>query len=167
VSRAALNEPDTAWRSVSSSEADTRAWGRRLGERLVGGEALALIGELGAGKTRFVQGLAEGLGVDTRKVSSPTFAIRHDHVGRVTLLHLDFYRLHDHEEVEWLDMLEAPDDAVIAVEWADRLPHALPDDRLEIAFTTGPDPDDRSITWTARGPRAERALAALRAAHAG
>jgi tRNA threonylcarbamoyladenosine biosynthesis protein TsaE len=167
VSRASLNEPDTVWRSVSSSEADTRAWGRRLGERLVGGEALALVGELGAGKTRFVQGLAEGLGVEAHRVSSPTFAIRHDHVGRVTLLHLDFYRLRDPAEVEWLGMLESPDDAVIAAEWADRLPDALPDDRLEIAFTAGPDPDDRSITWTARGPRAERALAALRAAHGG
>ena len=114
-----------------------------------------------------VERLAEGLGVDTQRVSSPTFAIRHDHVGRVTLLHLDFYRLHDPEEVEWLGMLDAPDDAVIAVEWADRLPGALPDDRLEIAFTVGPGPDDRSITWTARGPRAERALAALRAAHGG
>ncbi|MFZ5862623.1 MAG: tRNA (adenosine(37)-N6)-threonylcarbamoyltransferase complex ATPase subunit type 1 TsaE [Nitrospirota bacterium] len=167
MSRAALNEPDTAWRIVSRSEADTRAWGRRLGERLVGGETLALIGELGAGKTRFAQGLAEGLGVDAFRVSSPTFAIRHDHVGRVMLLHLDFYRLHDAEEVEWLGMLDAPDDAVIAVEWADRLPGALPDDRLEIAFVAGPDADDRSLTCTAQGPRAERALAALRAAHGG
>ncbi|MFZ5874807.1 MAG: tRNA (adenosine(37)-N6)-threonylcarbamoyltransferase complex ATPase subunit type 1 TsaE [Nitrospirota bacterium] len=167
MSRAALNEPDTAWRIVSRSEADTHAWGRRLGERLVGGETLALIGELGAGKTRFVQGLAEGLGVDAFRVSSPTFAIRHDHAGRVAFLHLDFYRLHDTAEVEWLGMLDAPDDAVVAIEWADRLPGALPDDCLEIALTSGPAPDDRSLTFTARGPRAERALAALRAAHDG
>jgi tRNA threonylcarbamoyladenosine biosynthesis protein TsaE len=167
VSRAALNEPDTAWSTDSRSEAHTRAWGRRLGERLVGGEVLALIGELGAGKTRFVQGLGEGLGVTGLQVSSPTFAIRHDHVGRVALLHLDFYRLHDAEEVEWLGMLDAPDDAVIAIEWADRLPGALPEDCLEIAFTPGHDPDERSLTFTARGPRAERALAALRAAHVG
>jgi tRNA threonylcarbamoyladenosine biosynthesis protein TsaE len=167
VNRAALNEPDTVWRTGSRSEAETRAWGRRLGERLVGGEVLALIGELGAGKTRFVQGLGEGLGVDAWQVSSPTFAIRHDHVGRVTLLHLDFYRLHDADEVEWLGMLDAPDDAVIAIEWADRLPGALPDDCLEIAFTASPDSDTRSLTFTAGGPRAERALAALRAAHGG
>jgi tRNA threonylcarbamoyladenosine biosynthesis protein TsaE len=165
VSRAAVNEPDTVWRCPSPSEAATRALGRRLGERLAGGEVLALIGELGAGKTRFVQGLAEGLGVEPHRVSSPTFAIRHDHLGRVTLLHLDFYRLQDPEEVEWLGMLEAPEDAVIAAEWSDRLPDALPDDRLEIAFTLGPNADDRSLTWTARGPRAERALAALRAAY--
>ena len=167
MSPVALNEPDTAWCSVSRSEAETRAWGRRLGELLVGGEVLALIGELGAGKTRFVQGLGEGLGVDGLQVSSPTFAIRHDHVGRVALLHMDFYRLHDAEEVEWLGMLDAPDDAVIAVEWADRLLGALPDDYLEIAFTASPDSDSRSLTITARGPRAERALAALRAAHGG
>jgi tRNA threonylcarbamoyladenosine biosynthesis protein TsaE len=128
---------------------------------------LALIGELGAGKTRFVQGLSEGLGADTSQVSSPTFAIRHDHVGRLPLLHLDFYRLHDAEEVEWLGMLDAPDGAVIAVEWADRLPGALPDDALEIAFAASPDSDNRSLTFTARGPRAERALAALLAVHGG
>jgi tRNA threonylcarbamoyl adenosine modification protein YjeE len=105
--------------------------------------------------------------VDGLQISSPTFAIRHDHVGRVALLHLDFYRLHDADEVDWLGMLDAPDDAVIAVEWADRLPGALPDDCLEIAFTAGPDSDNRSLAFTARGPRAERALAALRAAHGG
>jgi tRNA threonylcarbamoyladenosine biosynthesis protein TsaE len=165
MSRAALNEPDTVWRTVSHSEAETRAWGLRLGEHLVGGETLALIGALGAGKTRFVQGLGEGLGVDASHVSSPTFAIRHDHVGRVALLHLDFYRLHDAAEVDWLGMLDAPEDAVIAIEWADRLPGALPGDFLEIAFTASTDSDTRSLTLIARGPRAERALAALRAAH--
>jgi tRNA threonylcarbamoyladenosine biosynthesis protein TsaE len=165
VNPGTVSDPDTVWRCVSASETETRALGRRLGERLMGGEVLALIGELGAGKTRFVQGLAEGLGVEPNRVSSPTFSIRHDHAGRVALLHLDFYRLHDPEEVEWLGMLETADNSVIAVEWADRLRAALPADRLEIVFTVGPSPDERSFTWTARGPRAERALAALRAAY--
>lgn len=161
------NDPETAWRYVSASEGDTRRLGRLLGEALTGGEVLALIGELGAGKTRFVQGLAEGLGVEQRRVSSPTFAIRHDHAGRLMLLHLDFYRLHDPDEIEWLGVLEAPDRAVIAIEWADRLPEALPADRMEIEFSAGDVPDARILSWIARGPRHERLLAAVRAADAG
>lgn len=156
----------TTWRSGSSSEADTRESGRLLGSRLAGGEVLALTGELGAGKTRFIQGLAEGLGV-AGAVASPTFAIRHDHAGRVMLLHMDFYRLRDPDEIEWLGVLDAPADAVIAIEWADRLPDALPADRLEIAFTPADGADRRTLTWTAHGPRAERALALVSAAHGG
>ena len=158
---------DTVWRCASASEAQTRALGRMLGTHLTGGDVLALIGELGAGKTRFVQGLAEGLGVAAGTVSSPTFAIRHDHVGRLTLLHLDFYRLRDPDEIDWLGVLDAPADAVIAVEWADQLPDVLPADRLDITFEPADGPEDRTISWTARGPRADRALASLRAAYGG
>lgn len=160
----AANAPGTAWRCVSDSEARTRALGALLGSRLAGSEVLALTGELGAGKTRFIQGLAEGLGV-AAVVSSPTFAIRHDHAGRLMLLHMDFYRLRDPDEIDWLGVLDAPTDAVIAIEWADRLPDVLPADRLDIAFELGDGTDHRAISWTARGPRAERALALLRAAH--
>jgi tRNA threonylcarbamoyladenosine biosynthesis protein TsaE len=127
---------------------------------------IGLIGDLGAGKTRFVQGLAEGLGVPPGRVASPTFAIRHDHRGRLPLSHLDFYRLHDSDEIDWLGMLEASSDAVFAVEWADRLPDVLPPDRLDIRFETG-ERAERVLSWTARGPRAERALTALRAAYGG
>ncbi len=157
----------TVWCCASASEAQTRALGRTLGTCLAGGEVLGLVGELGAGKTRFVQGLAEGLGVTGGTVSSPTFAIRHDHAGRVTLLHLDFYRLRDPEEIDRLGILDAPADAVLAIEWADRLPEALPADRLDIAFASASGPEDRILSWTARGPRADRALASLRAAHGG
>ena len=163
----ALKAPDTAWRFVSASEEDTRKLGQTLGAGVTGGEVLALIGELGTGKTRFVQGLADGLGVEPRRVSSPTFAIRHDHVGRLTLLHLDFYRLHDADEIDWLGVLEAPEGAVVAIEWADRLPDALPADRLDIVFSAAPGPEGRVLSWTARGPRYERTLAAVRAVHGG
>jgi tRNA threonylcarbamoyladenosine biosynthesis protein TsaE len=154
----------TTRRFTSSSEAETRELAKTLGSRLTGGEVLTLTGELGAGKTRFVQGLAEGLGV-AGAVASPTFAIRHDHAGRLMLLHMDFYRLRDPDEIDWLGVLEAPADAVIAIEWADRLPDALPADRLEIAFATADGPDSRTLTLIAHGPRAERSLALLGAAH--
>ncbi len=162
-----VNAANTVWRCSSRSETDTATYGRLLGERLSGGEVIALIGDLGAGKTRFVQGLAQGLGVASGRVSSPTFAIRHDHLGRLPLLHLDFYRLRDPDEIDWLGMLEASSDAVFAVEWADRLPDVLPPDRLEITFNMTARPTDRLLSWTARGPRGERALAAFHAAHGG
>lgn len=146
---------------------DTITLGRLLGACLSGGEVIGLIGDLGAGKTRFVQGLAEGLGVAPGRISSPTFTIRHDHLGRLPLLHLDFYRLRDPDEIDWLGVLEASSDAVIAVEWADRLPDALPPDRMDIVFETTADPAERMLSWTARGPRGERALTALRAGYGG
>jgi len=167
MTAASANASDTAWRVASASEAQTRALGRLLGTNLDGGEVLALTGELGAGKTRFIQGLAEGLGVAVGAISSPTFAIRHDHTGRLMLLHMDFYRLRDPDEIDWLGVLDAPADAVIAIEWADRLPGVLPADRLDIAFEPAGGTDDRTLAWTAHGPRAERALALLRAAHGG
>lgn len=163
----AVNDPDTVWRCLSASEDETRDLGRTLGARLSGGEVLALVGGLGAGKTRFVQGLAQGLGVEPRRVASPTFAIRHDHVGRLALIHVDFYRLRDPDEVDRLGILETPDQAVIAIEWADRLPGILPPDRLDIVFSAAQGPDGRTLSWTARGPRHERALAAIRAVHGG
>lgn len=162
----AVNGVDTVWRCSSGSEAETAAIGRLLGRHLSGGEVIGLIGDLGAGKTRFIQGLAEGLGVAPGRVTSPTFAIRHDHLGRLPLSHLDFYRLRDADEIDWLGMLEASSDAVFAVEWADRLPDVLPSDRLDITFETG-EHAERVLSWTARGPRAERALTAIRAAHGG
>lgn len=164
---AGVDASRAAWQCISASEAETRALARRLAAGLAGGEVLALIGDLGAGKTRFVQGLAEGLGIAPRDVSSPTFAIRHDHVGRLPLVHLDFYRLRDPDEIEWLGVLESAPGAVLVIEWADRLPDTLPEDRLEIVFTPGETPESRTLAWTARGPLTERALAAFRVTHGG
>ena len=105
------------------------------------GLVVALVGALGAGKTVFVKGLAEGLGVNPALVASPTFSIVNeyqsqdaDQRGRGTrLAHVDLYRLERREELEdagFLDLLEP--DAVVAVEWGDRFPGALPEDRLVI-----------------------------------
>jgi len=130
---------------------------------------VALVGPLGAGKTAFVQGLAEGLGVDPAEVSSPTFAIASEYpeVGGLRLVHVDLFRLESEAELEatgFRDLL-APD-VVLAVEWADRLPQALPRDRLEVRIErgAGAEATHREIFAVALGPAAAELLARWSAA---
>lgn len=108
--------------TVTRTEADTAAEGRRLGARLVPGTTVLLEGELGAGKTAFVRGIAEGLGLDPALVSSPTFTLVQEYRGAaVTLQHVDLYRLGP-AEVADLALEDLIDDrTVMAVEWPDRL----------------------------------------------
>jgi tRNA threonylcarbamoyladenosine biosynthesis protein TsaE len=102
-----------------------RALGRSLGRAAEPGDRFLLEGPFGAGKTTFVQGLAEGLDVAT-PVSSPSFVIENQYRGRLTLYHIDLYRL-EHVEAELWESLEEHlyGDGVTAVEWADRLPASL------------------------------------------
>ncbi|MCH7813365.1 MAG: tRNA (adenosine(37)-N6)-threonylcarbamoyltransferase complex ATPase subunit type 1 TsaE [Planctomycetes bacterium] len=112
----------------------TRALGRRLGEALRGGEVIALIGALGAGKTQLVKGIAAGNGgTDPSLVTSPTFTLVNEYTGRVYLYHLDAYRLSSGAELAALGLDEMMrDDAAVVIEWADRALGALPRDRLTI-----------------------------------
>jgi tRNA threonylcarbamoyladenosine biosynthesis protein TsaE len=104
----------------SASEEDTRDAGRRLGESLEPGTVVLLSGDLGAGKTVFVRGLAEGLGADPGEVSSPTFTLVQEYRGRLTLYHADLYRL-EPREVPDLGLEElAASGGVLAIEWAER-----------------------------------------------
>lgn len=104
---------------LSRSEAETIAIGRALGARLRAGDVVLLRGALGAGKTVFVRGLAEGLGCDPGSVTSPTFTIVQEYRGGTRLQHADLYRLSP-LEVEELALDELVEDAVLAVEWPDR-----------------------------------------------
>ena len=113
---------------VSRSEADTTAIARALAASLDRGDVLLLSGELGAGKTAFVRGLAEGLGIDPGEVSSPTFTLLHEYRGgRLRLYHADLYRL-DSAAAEDIGLDEAgASDGVLAIEWPERLAHDMPD----------------------------------------
>lgn len=118
---------------------DTHRLGRLLGERCRGGERLALRGELGAGKTALARGLAEGLGFDPALVSSPTFTLIQEHRdGRdgLGLVHADLYRMDSTEELEALgwEELRADSRLVLAVEWPDRVPEALPEPELVVGL---------------------------------
>lgn len=149
-------------RTFHTQNADeTRALATRLGALLSAGDTLCLIGDLGAGKTTFTQGLALGLGLPAEEpVNSPTFTLVAEHPGgRVPLVHLDVYRLSgasDLYDLAFDDYLSG--DSIVVIEWADKIPEALPPDRLEITLT--PDtPDTRQIVMTAVGARAEEVRA--------
>jgi tRNA threonylcarbamoyladenosine biosynthesis protein TsaE len=117
--------------AITYSEEDTQTIARELAATLRAGDVLLLSGDLGAGKTTFVRGLAEGLGVDPREVSSPTFTLVHEYRGgRLRLYHADLYRL-DRAATNDLGLEEiGVKDGVLAIEWPDRLTHDLPEARF-------------------------------------
>jgi tRNA threonylcarbamoyladenosine biosynthesis protein TsaE len=105
----------------TESEDQTAAAARHLAERLPPGTLVLLTGDLGAGKTAFVRGLAAGLGIDPDEVSSPTFTLIQEYVGARALRHVDLYRLQG-AEIDDLGLDELTQDgAVVAIEWAERL----------------------------------------------
>ncbi len=109
---------------------ETRRVARDLASKLSKGTTILLYGELGAGKTTFVQGLAEGLGVPEEVyVSSPTFSLINEYPGRQKLYHVDLYRLAP-EEVEDLGLPELASQGVMVIEWAERLPFSFPQEMI-------------------------------------
>lgn len=107
---------------MTTGEVETAELGAGLGAVLRGGEVVLLFGELGAGKTVFVRGLARGLGADPGEVASPTFVLLTSHPGRLTLHHADLYRLPGEGDERELGLEELPGpQGVLAVEWAQRL----------------------------------------------
>jgi len=140
-------EPGAAPRP-SASEADTFALGKELGSALHGGEIVVLEGELGAGKTVYARGIAAALGIDPRDVGSPTFIIVDRHQGRLTLYHADLYRLDREEEVLDLGLDElATKEAVLVVEWGERLPAELRASAIVVRISD-PGEESRTISVT-------------------
>lgn len=123
------------------SPSGTTALGRKLAERFKAGDCVALIGDLGAGKTALVRGIAAGLGLaDQRMVSSPTFVLVQEYQGDVPIFHIDLYRLGDaSRELASLGVDEMLRDGVVLIEWADRAGDALRRPRWQIEIShTGP-----------------------------
>lgn len=123
---------------VTGGPAATQALGRRIGERLFPGSVVALIGELGSGKTCFTKGLCAGLGISPRCVNSPTFAFVNEYKGRLPVLHLDLYRIETAEmalEVGILDYLDRAGSGVAIIEWADKVLPLLADGYLVVRFS--------------------------------
>jgi len=137
------------WRMqrVSCSPEETRQMGSEVVRNAPAGTVLSLIGDLGAGKTEFVKGLALGLGIDS-DVTSPTFTILHEYRGgRLPLFHMDFYRLHEERELDEIGFDEYLRAAgVCAIEWGDKFPNRLPPYSMKVFFSicTG---DRREIVW--------------------
>ena len=143
---------------ASASAAETQALAARLGQIVEAGDVIALAGDLGAGKTAFVQGLARGLEVRSARVASPSFTIVNEHAGRLPLIHADLYRLSDAEELDELGFRDyLGRGGVVAVEWFDRAPDALPDERLEVRLEIV-SPEERRIIVRAHGEGARERL---------
>lgn len=126
-----------AARTVSTADEDgTAAVGRALAPLLGRGDVVLLTGDLGAGKTAFVRGLAQGLDLDPDAVSSPTFTLVQEYRGgRLSLVHVDLYRMNSRREIEDLGLDECRD-GVLAIEWADKLGEEWPGAiRIDIAHT--------------------------------
>jgi tRNA threonylcarbamoyladenosine biosynthesis protein TsaE len=142
---------------ISHSEAQTRRLGARLGELLQGGEVIALQGELGSGKTRWVQGVGPGLGI-RQPITSPTFTLVNEYHGRLTLYHVDLYRV-DHVAEAIAFGLEdyLYGDGVCVIEWAERVVEVLPPERLWIIFHHL-DTTKRRITMRAFGEHYQQLL---------
>ena len=147
---------------VSTSPAHTRALGRRIGRLAAPGTLLALSGPLGAGKTQFAKGVAEGLDV-TNVVNSPTFIIVNEHPGRLVLFHVDAYRISGEDEARQAGVFdERMGSGVTVIEWADRLRSGLPADRLDILIEPNArSASQRMVRLAARGPRHEELAAAI------
>ena len=152
AARAAEPLPAGSW--ASTGEAETFALGERLGALLAGGETILLDGPLGAGKTVFAKGLAAGLGVDVDEVNSPSFTLvnRYDG-GRLTLYHLDLYRLPQGAAAAHavdLDELLAEERAVIIVEWAERMgDYRLPPPVWKVSIAGDGEEPRRISVWPA------------------
>jgi tRNA threonylcarbamoyladenosine biosynthesis protein TsaE len=149
----------------TDSADDTRALAERLGRLLEPGDVLCLIGDLGAGKTTFPQGLALGLGLPPDEpVNSPTFTLLAEHHGgRLPLYHFDVYRLPDSSGLYDLAFDEYLDaDGIVVIEWADRIGDALPLDRLDISLSATGE-NERVLAMTAHGDRMCSALRVLTA----
>jgi len=127
VSGRSSQKASSTFEVVSKSVEETQRLGERLGSLLAAGDVVGLIGELGSGKTTFIQGLANGLGIDPGLVRSPTFILMREYPGRVPLIHVDGYRLDDAASVNWLDVdwVFSPK-KVTVIEWADRCKGGLP-----------------------------------------
>jgi len=128
---------------ITKSAKETFKFGKKFAQKLKGGEIIALIGELGSGKTMFVQGVAAGLGIK-EKITSPTFVLLKEYKTKISnfqspiskLVHIDCYRMKNIEDVESIGIFDyfRRKDIVCLIEWADRIKKILPRDRIEIYF---------------------------------
>jgi tRNA threonylcarbamoyladenosine biosynthesis protein TsaE len=131
----------------------TQAVGAALAGLVERGDLVLLSGEMGAGKTAFTQGLGRGLGVHER-ITSPTFTIAHQYEGRLTVHHLDVYRLEHLNEALDVGLAEILDEgSLVVIEWGDAIVPVLPRDYLEVRLAFGKSDDDRELSFRPVGLR--------------
>jgi len=143
---------------ITSSTEQTEEVGRVLGTMLEAGDMVCLFGDLGAGKTHFSYGVAQGLQVKEQYITSPTFTFVNEYQGRVPLYHIDLYRLKDPSELESIGFEEYVDsDGATVIEWAERAEDELPDDKLNV-YISDVSENSREIGFFAEGERYSKLL---------
>jgi tRNA threonylcarbamoyladenosine biosynthesis protein TsaE len=136
--------------------------GRQLGIQLIDGDIIALIGDLGGGKTWFTKGVAIGLEIDPDYIVSPTFTLVNEYKGRHQLFHIDLYRLKNKTEIMALDLEDyLSGEGVVVIEWADRWPGDLSGERIEVDLRIV-DEHTRELTFSGGHPRAKEIIRALK-----
>lgn len=142
----------------TKSTSETIKIGKHIGSLLKAGDIVALIGELGAGKTQFIKGLAAGAGVKKTEISSPSFILINEYSGKILFYHIDLYRINEEREAKELGLEEYfQSEGITAIEWADKIPSILPHDLLMVRINYG-GKNSRTIEITGRGKRYERLL---------
>ena len=151
------------WTIVTTSPRQSQNLGRNLGRLVQGGEIIGLVGELGAGKTCFVRGFADGIEVGADAwVRSPTFTLINEYSGRLPVYHIDLYRVGKQEELESLNLREyLYGDGVSLIEWFEFLPAYEVDEYLELRISQGGG-NKRELTFIAHGQKYEVLLRSLR-----
>lgn len=146
---------------ISHTPQETEHIGSLLGEMLTRGDIIALAGELGTGKTTFVRGMAQGMGIEGKEVASPSFTLVNEYEGPLPLFHLDLYRLENEQELLGIDYDEyMRGDGVAVIEWADRISQAVPRESLWIRLRyLGA--ELREIMFQAQGDRSEKIVEEL------
>ena len=133
---------------ISKSEKETQAIATDLGKRIKAGDVIALYGEMGAGKTAFVRGLAAGMGV-VDYVSSPTFAIAHEYAGPIPLYHYDMYPIETWDDLCSTGFFESVESgAAVVIEWSEHIENALPAGYIGVLITKGLHESERLIRIT-------------------
>jgi len=147
---------------ITSSPEQTWQTGRLLGKLLKAGDTLCLYGDLGAGKTNFAYGIAQGLEVTEQYITSPTFTFVNEYTGRVPFYHIDLYRINDPGELENIGFEEyLESDGVTVIEWAERAENELPAKNLSV-YLSSLDETNREIGFLAEGERYEELLKELK-----
>jgi tRNA threonylcarbamoyladenosine biosynthesis protein TsaE len=146
----------------SKSTSETIRIGKEIGGFLLAGDVVALAGELGTGKTQFIKGLAEGVGVGkSTYISSPSFTLINEYPGKVPFYHIDMFRLTSEKEAEGLGLEEYfQGNGITAIEWADRIPSLLPEELLWVKIHyTGE--NTRSLEIIGKGDRYQKLVKGL------
>ncbi|PIV64649.1 MAG: tRNA (adenosine(37)-N6)-threonylcarbamoyltransferase complex ATPase subunit type 1 TsaE [bacterium (Candidatus Ratteibacteria) CG_4_10_14_3_um_filter_41_18] len=136
---------------ISKSPGETKRLGKKIGKLLLPGDTVALIGELGTGKTVFSKGIAQGLGIKRNLVRSPSFVLVKEYSGKIPLFHFDLYRLKRAEELNTLGYEEYfSGKGVVIIEWAEKAKNFLPEEylKIELSFINE---NERKISLTVKG----------------